>query len=101
MPGNYTIRYLPDAQADLLSIYDWIAHDNPRRACAFVGNLDKRVGALETMPHLGRIPRYPKLKELGYRVLILDSYLIFYIVGARTIEVRRVIHASRHLDDLF
>jgi len=101
MSDRYTIRYLPDSQADLLSIYDWIAQDNPRRASAFVENLDKRVGALETMPHLGRIPRHPKLKELGYRVHILDSYLVFYIVGARTIEIHRVIHASRHLDDLF
>ena len=62
--------------------------------------LDKLVGLLENNPLLGRIPRHEKLREYGYRVLIVESYLVFYIVRGHTVEVHRVIHASRILDRL-
>jgi len=78
MSNNFVIRYLPIAQDDLISIYDWIAQDSPRRAMSFVEEIDTRIGVLVKSPFLGRIPRHPRLKEFGYRVLILDSYLVFY-----------------------
>jgi len=101
MPARYTLRYLPSAQDDLISIFDYIAQDSQSRASSFVDKLDDRIGALEQHPQLGRTPRHQKLREDGYRVLIVESYLIFYIVRGREIEVHRVIHGSRKLDHLF
>jgi plasmid stabilization system protein ParE len=100
MPAKYSLRYLPIAQDDLISIFDWIAQDSPNRALLFVEKLDKLIGLLEKQPLLGREPRHPKLKEYGYRILIIDSYLIFYLLRKKTIEIHRIIHASRNLDDL-
>jgi plasmid stabilization system protein ParE len=100
MPAKHTLRYLPSAQHDLLLILDFIAQDSPNRAGAFVDKLDERIGALERHPMLGRIPRHQKLREDGYRVLVIDSYLVFYIVRGREIEVHRVVHGSRNLDHL-
>jgi toxin ParE1/3/4 len=100
MPDKYTLRYLPIAQEDLLSIYHWIAEDNHTRAIKFVDKLDKRIGLLETHPMLGREPKHPKLREYGYRVLIIESYLVLSIVREKTIEIHRVIHGSRNLDDI-
>jgi len=100
MPKQHVIRYLPIAQDDLINIHDWIAQDSPVRALSFVEKVDKRIGALAQSPHLGRIPRHPRLKESGYRVLILDSYLVFYIIRDQLIEIHRVVHASRNLDHL-
>ncbi len=100
MPVKYILRYLPIAQEDLLSIFDWIANDSPNRAMKFVDKLDERICLLETHPMLGRVPRHPKLREYGYRVLIIESYLVFYVLRKKTIEIHRVIHGSRNLDDL-
>jgi toxin ParE1/3/4 len=100
MPDKYTLRYLPAADADLVEIFDFIAQDSPNRALSYLEKLDKRVGALEQHPLLGRIPRHQKLREYGYRVLIVESYLVFYIVRGRTIEIHRVVHGSRNLDHL-
>ena len=87
MPAKYTLRHLPVAQADLIEIFDYIAHDSPNRALTLVEKLDRRIGLLERHPFLGRIPRHPKLREYGYRVLIVESYLIFYIVRGQAIEI--------------
>ena len=100
MPNQYVIRYLAIAQDDLISIYDWIARDSSKRAISFVERIDTRIGALAQSPYLGRIPRHPRLKEYGYRVLILDPYLVFYKIRIHIIEIHRVTHASRNLDHL-
>jgi len=100
MSAKYAIRYLPVAEDDLLSIYDWIAGDSPSRAVAFTEKLDKRIGALADNPHLGRAPKQEKLAHYGYRVLVIDSYLVFHVIRGRTIEIHRVIQGSRHLDDI-
>ncbi len=100
MPSRYKLRYLPVAQDDLISIFDHIAEDSLNRAMGFVERLDRTVGLLEGNPLLGRTPRHEKLREYGYRVLIIESYLVFYVVRGHPIEVHRVVHASRNLDHL-
>lgn len=100
MPGKYTLRYLPIAQEDTISIFDWIAQDSVSRAHSFLEKLDKRIGLLEHHPLLGREPRHPQLKEYGYRVLAIEAYLVFYVVRGQIIEIHRVVHGSRNLDDL-
>lgn len=100
MPNKYTLRYLPVALDDLISVFDWIATDSPANASAFLQKLDQRLHHLETHPFLGRIPRDEKLKDFGYRVLIVESYLIFYLPRGKTIEIHRVIHGSRNVSEL-
>jgi len=100
MPGKVSLRYLPVAQGDLTSIVEFIAKDSPSRAITFVDRLDERIGRLEHHPLLERIPRHPKLREYGYRVLVIESYLVFYIIRGQTIEIHRVVHGSRNLDHL-
>ncbi|MEX2088460.1 MAG: type II toxin-antitoxin system RelE/ParE family toxin [Bacteroidota bacterium] len=100
MPAKYSLRYLPIAEADLVEIFDFIAQDSPNRALSYLEKLDKRIGLLEQHPDLGRIPRHQKLQEYGYRVLIIESYLIFYVVRGQMIEIHRVVHGSRNLDHL-
>jgi addiction module RelE/StbE family toxin len=100
MPAKYAIRYLPVAEDDLLSIHDWIARDSPAGAAAFTEKLDKRISALAANPRLGRVPKHDKLARYGYRVLVVESYLVFYVIRGRTLEIHRVVHGSRHLDDI-
>jgi len=100
MPVKHSLRYLPAAQSDLISILDYIAQDSPERASKFVEKLDRRIGLLERQPFLGRVPRHGKLREYGYRVLILESYVVFYTVRGREIKIHRVVHGSRNLDHL-
>ena len=100
MANKYILRYLPVAVDDLISIFDWIANGSPVNAAAFIDKLDQRIGNLETHPFLGRIPNDDKLKSSGYHVLVIESYLVFYIVRGKTVEIHRVVHGSRNLDEI-
>jgi toxin ParE1/3/4 len=100
MPNKFEIRYLPIAQKDLFSILDWIAKDSPSRAVSFVSLLDKRIGALSAHPLMGRVPRNEKLRRIGYHALILEDYLVFYIIRGQTVEIHRVLHGSRYFEEI-
>jgi plasmid stabilization system protein ParE len=52
---------------------------------------------------LGLIARDTKIAEQGYRVLIINPYLVFYIVVTeeRIIEIHRVLHEKRDYQSLF
>jgi toxin ParE1/3/4 len=100
MANKYTLRYLPVAVDDLISIFDWIANDSPANAAAFVEKIDHRISKLKTHPLLGHIPRDDKLKNSGYRILVIESYLVFYIIRMKTVEIHRIVHGSRNLDDI-
>jgi plasmid stabilization system protein ParE len=100
MPDKYSIRYLPIAADDLMAIFDWIAAGSPARAISFTDKLDKRISNLAAHSSLGRIPKHEKLRAFGYRVLVVESYLVFYVARGHIIEIHRVVHGSRHLDEI-
>jgi toxin ParE1/3/4 len=81
------------AQADLESIGDWIARDNPARAVTFVQELRRRCESLVDSPRVhARVPRY---EHLGIRRRVYRDYLIFYRIVGETIEVLHVLHGAR------
>jgi plasmid stabilization system protein ParE len=98
--NNLVVRYLPAAEADLADIYRWILSDAPGRAEAFLERIDRSIGGLSAHPKLGRIPRHSWLQGSGYRVLTVDSYLVFYVLRPRVVEIHRIVHGSRSLDEL-
>ncbi|HJT23219.1 MAG TPA: type II toxin-antitoxin system RelE/ParE family toxin [bacterium] len=100
MPNKHEIRYLPIAQNDLMAIVDWIAKDSPNRAVSFVATLDKRVGALSAHPQMGRVPRNEQLRKIGYHLLIIEDFLVFYVIRGQVVEIHRVVHGSRRYEDI-
>lgn len=100
MSGRYDVRYLPAAEQDLLDILDYIARDNPDAARAFVDRVEQAIGRLAFFPKSGPQPRDPRLRRLGYRVLVVDDYLVFYVLIRRTVQIRRLIHGARRYEFL-
>jgi plasmid stabilization system protein ParE len=97
---RYDVRYLPAAEQDLLDILDYIGRDNPDAARSFVDRVEQAIGRLAVFPRSGPQPRDARLRRLGYRILVVDDYLVFYVLIRRTVQVRRVIHGSRRYDFL-
>ena len=99
--NKFRLQYLQTALDDLIDILDYIAQDSIERAHSFVDKNEKRIKSLESHPLLGRIPRVQKLRRHGFRVLVVESYLIFYTIDERTVYIHRVIHNARHLENIF
>ena len=95
MSPVFTMRYLSSAQRDLFEILEYIKKDRPGAASGVMDKFDKSIGNLAASPELGIIPKDERLKRLGYRVLVVDKYLVFYVLKSRTVQIRRVIHGAR------
>ena len=95
MKKKRKIHYLPIAQQDLVEIFDYIMQDNPKAAASFIDKFDKSISKLETFSKLGVVPKDDRLEFMGYRMLIVDNYLVFYVIRESKIEIRRIIHGSR------
>jgi plasmid stabilization system protein ParE len=91
------VRILPDAEADLEDIGDYIARDNPLRAHTFVTELRTLCMDLADMPL--SFPLVPKYESHGVRVRVHGRYNIFYrVIGVplERVDVLHVMHGARN-----
>jgi len=97
MPAdNFQIRLLKIAEEDFTEIIAFIADENPIAAEAIATKIEKNLELLSENPHLGRIPRDEEIRNLGYRYIIVQNYLIFYTLEERTILIHRILHGARN-----
>jgi toxin ParE1/3/4 len=87
----------PQAEADLEEIGDYIADDNPENARRFIERLTSKLEALGRHPMMGRAR--PELRS-DMRSFPYGAYLILYRSVGDGVEIVRVVHAARNLDDL-
>ena len=95
MSRPYQIRYLRTAEGDLTDIFEYTRQDNPSAAVKQLEKFDQSISKLSRNPYLGVVPKNDRLKRLGYRMLVIGKYLVFYVVKTNTIQIRRVIHGAR------
>ena len=101
MPTNkYQIRLLRIAEEDFTEIISFIADDNPNAAEAMAVKIEKNIELLAGNPMLGRIPRDEDIKNLGYRYIIIQNYIVFYTIEERTILVHRILHGAGNYKSL-
>ena len=94
------IRYLPTAENDLDDIFDYIMMDNPSAAVSILEKFNHSISQLAFNPELGVVSKDDRLKKMGYRILIIGKYLVFYVVKANIIQIRRIIHGARQYNFL-
>ena len=101
MPANkFQIRLLKIAEEDFTEIVSFIADENPTAAEAIADQIEKNLELLSENPKLGRIPRDEEIRNLGYRYIIVQNYIIFYTIEKRTIFIHRILHGARNYKSL-
>ena len=93
----YKIKIYPTAKKDLQEIIDYLNTLSQQAALRYYDLLIAEIESLSQMPF--RCPKPAK----GYRYLIVENYLVFYVVARDTVQIRRILYAKRNyrsiLDD--
>ena len=98
MPSSkYLVRLLSIAEQDLEDLLSYVAAENARVATELLDQIEARLEALQSHPFSGRIPQNPKITALGYQVLVIDNYLVFYKVKSTAVLVYRILHGARDI----
>jgi plasmid stabilization system protein ParE len=96
---RYSVSIPKPVENDIDDIYNYIAAElmNPRAALDIANGLYDAIDTLSEMPQ--RFPVVPdeRLSLIGYRKLIIDSYIAFYTIDEdnRVVNVERVLYARR------
>jgi toxin ParE1/3/4 len=91
-----TVVRRPLAALDILDIWDYIAEDDMTAADRWVDDIDAAFSLLATQPMMGRAR-----PELGaeLRSFPFGRYIIFYAPLPDGIDVVRVLHSARDVDE--
>lgn len=95
--NRFTLRLLSTAEQDFLDIIEYLAAENVSAAHTVANHLEKQLQSLQRHPFLGKVPSDSKLAKMGYRVLVVGDYLVFYKVRGKTVMIYRIIHGARNI----
>lgn len=95
--NKFTLRLLSIAEQDFSDIIEYVAAENLSAAHRVTDHIEQNLQRLKRYPFLGKTPGDTKLARMGYRVLVVDEYLIFYKVRGKTVLVYRIIHGARDI----
>ena len=95
MSELYKVELVEAAEEDLADIGEYILKDNPFAAEKIIDHIHRSLSQLSSFPYMGREPDDYKLVEAGYRILVVDKYMVFYKVMDGVIEIRRIIHSNK------
>lgn len=99
---SYTVEISQRADADLRSIFEYIAFElqSVQNAAGQLSRLEKNILSLSEMPE--RYRRYGKEPWLsrGLRIMTVDNYCVFYIPDAakQLVGIVRVMYGGRDID---
>ena len=88
----------PEAEADILEIWLYIADDSVLEADRWVDRLDESLALWATQPNMGRArdDLSPRIRSLPF-----GRYVVFFEPLPDGIDVVRVLHGSQDIDEQF
>jgi toxin ParE1/3/4 len=86
------------ARADVVAISEYISQDKPYAAARWLEELDRTLDRLASNPFAGETVEH---LAADMRRQCFGKYLIFYVPIKGGIEVRRILHGARRIEDLF
>jgi toxin ParE1/3/4 len=97
---KWSVERSPEARADLLDIWTYIAEDNPAAADHQIDSVDRIFDLLRAYPEIGRSRDDIRT---GLRGFTRGHYLILYQLDHRRkmVQIIRVVHGMRNLAALF
>ena len=100
--ADYKIKIMQIAQDDMKAIVAHIRIDDPDAAIRMYEKIKTSIGKLANFPFMGPMPLDRKIAGQGYRMIVVDPYLVFYILVMEdnTVEVHRVLHGKQNFSHI-
>ena len=86
---TYEVRFLQEALDDLEEIVLYIAQDNHSAALRMHEKIIEKANDLTIFPKRERLVPNKKMSAVGYRMLVVKPYIIFYRVIESNIFIQK------------
>jgi|SRR5680860_962295 len=96
--GKYKIKIYSTAKMDLKDIIRYLNTLSPQIAIKYYDLIIEKIGGLAEMPERCSFVRDVVLKAKGYRYLIVENYVVFFVVKTDTVQIRRILYGKRNYE---
>lgn len=99
--NQYDYEFSPLAERDLDEIFDYITRElcSPQATEDLIDKIQSAVERVCEFPFSCPLLGNPTLRKKGYRLLIVESLNIFYVVEGKVV-IRRILHGRRNYECL-
>lgn len=97
---RYEVKIFTHAKRDLKDIIDYLNTLAPDAAIRYYDLFIEKIGSLAEMPERCPLVRDVTLRAKGYRGLIVESYLVLFVIKGDTVQIRRIIYGKRNYEGL-
>jgi plasmid stabilization system protein ParE len=97
---QYKVEILDTAINDLSEIIDYLNTMSPTAAFRYYDLLTGKIDSLSVMPERCPVARDIQLRLRGYRFLAVENYLVFFVITANIVQVRRILYGRRQYENL-
>jgi toxin ParE1/3/4 len=101
---SYEIRKKPEAERDIEECFVYIGEDNLDIALRFLMAVEESIDEIGRNPYIGANREFKSLQNINLQMLLVknfSNYQIYYSIDVKTIEIIRVLHGARDLENIF
>lgn len=95
---KYKVRINKAAVQDLQDIVEYINTLSHQAALHQYDAIIEKIASLSDMPERCALMSDFYLRMKGYRVLVVDNYLVFFVVKGNTVQIRRILYGKRNYE---
>ncbi|NBI84484.1 type II toxin-antitoxin system RelE/ParE family toxin [Clostridiaceae bacterium] len=96
----YRVKIYPAAKRDLMDIIGYLNTLSSDAALRYYDLLTERIASLSHLPERCPLPQDAALRAKGYRYLIVEKYLVFFVVSGDIVQIRRIVDGRRNYNRL-
>ena len=96
MAKKYEVIITPSAQKDLTEIKSYLTNVLKTSSSSIFEKFLEQVKILKVHPFTYKVHQDPLLKLVGYRIIPIDNYLMFYVIKSNIVQIHRVLYAKRN-----
>jgi toxin ParE1/3/4 len=98
---KYSVLIFPRAENDLIETKTYFEEILKTSPTPLFEKFLIQIDILEDNPFIFPLLKDPYLNQLGYRMIPIDNFLIFYLIKGKEVQIHRFLYGRRNYHLLF
>ncbi len=93
--NKYAVLIYPAAERDFREVKEYFTEVLKIKPNPLFQKVNDSIAVLEENPYLYPLVKDSFLGAMGYRMVPVDNYLLFYVVKEKTVQLHRFLYGKR------
>jgi addiction module RelE/StbE family toxin len=98
---KYPILIFPSAENDITELKDYFVNVLKTSPNQLLEKVLHEIELLEDNPFIYPLVKDPYLNGLGYHIIPIDNFILFYVISEKEVQIHRFLYGKRDYKQLF